>query len=276
MIKEGTICVFGASSTWGAWDLEKGGWVNRLRLFFDATDYSIYVYNLGISGDTTDWLLERFEVEAEAREPTIIIFSIGDNDSAYSKSLNGPQVPLERFERNLEKLVLKAKKFTDRIVLLSCKQVDEKRTNPIPWNTDRYYTNQALCEYNQKIKEVAEKSNTLYSDIFDLLDESDLDDGLHPNAQGHQKIFLEVKGFLFENLGMEPWFVFQIKAESILFFSRATGSGIVHSEKGDFEISEGDLYFFEKGEIYWVEGNKLLLALVNAPKWTPEQHKIVD
>jgi mannose-6-phosphate isomerase-like protein (cupin superfamily) len=55
-----------------------------------------------------------------------------------------------------------------------------------------------------------------------------------------------------------------------------SGSGIIHSEKGDFEISEGDLYFFEKEEIYWVEGNKLLLALVNAPKWTPEQHKIVN
>ena len=55
-----------------------------------------------------------------------------------------------------------------------------------------------------------------------------------------------------------------------------SGSGIIHSEKGDFEISEGDLYFFEKGEIYWTEGHKLLLVLVNAPKWSPEQHKIVE
>jgi len=55
-----------------------------------------------------------------------------------------------------------------------------------------------------------------------------------------------------------------------------SGSGIIHSEKGCFEINEGDLYFFEKNEAYWVKGNKLLLALVNAPKWTSEQHKIVD
>lgn len=26
------ICVFGASITWGAFDNEKGGWVNRLKL----------------------------------------------------------------------------------------------------------------------------------------------------------------------------------------------------------------------------------------------------
>ncbi|MBU1205295.1 MAG: hypothetical protein KKE93_05285 [Nanoarchaeota archaeon] len=68
--------------------------------------------------------------------------------------------------------------------------------------------------------------------------------------------------------------VTNLKCEEIYYV--ISGSGIIHSEKGDFEISEGDLYFFEKGEIYWVEGSKLFLALVNAPKWTPEQHKIVD
>jgi mannose-6-phosphate isomerase-like protein (cupin superfamily) len=55
-----------------------------------------------------------------------------------------------------------------------------------------------------------------------------------------------------------------------------SGSGIIHSEKGDYEVGEGDLYFFEKGEIYWTEGNKLSLILVNAPKWLPDQHKIVN
>lgn len=55
-----------------------------------------------------------------------------------------------------------------------------------------------------------------------------------------------------------------------------SGEGIIHSEKGDFGINEKDFYFFEKGEKYWVEGKDLLIVLVNAPKWTPEQHKIVD
>ncbi|MFH1456456.1 MAG: cupin domain-containing protein [archaeon] len=68
--------------------------------------------------------------------------------------------------------------------------------------------------------------------------------------------------------------VTNLECEEIYFV--ISGSGIVHSEKGDFEISKGDVYFFEKGEIYWVEGNQLFLALVNAPKWTPEQHKTVD
>lgn len=55
-----------------------------------------------------------------------------------------------------------------------------------------------------------------------------------------------------------------------------SGKGIVHSEKGDFKIKKGDLYFFEKAEKYWIEGKKLFLVLVNAPPWFAEQHKNID
>ena len=52
-----------------------------------------------------------------------------------------------------------------------------------------------------------------------------------------------------------------------------SGSGVVHSECGDFKIEQGDLYFFKKGEKYWVEGQNLFLVLANAPQWTSGQHK---
>jgi len=72
----------------------------------------------------------------------------------------------------------------------------------------------------------------------------------------------------------EQYKVTNLDCEEIYFV--ISGSGVVHSEKGDFKIQEGDVYFFEKAEIFWVEGIKLLVALVNAPKWTPEQHIIVE
>ncbi|NOR85152.1 hypothetical protein GQ473_03465 [archaeon] len=55
-----------------------------------------------------------------------------------------------------------------------------------------------------------------------------------------------------------------------------SGFGTVHSEFGEFKLEVGDLYFFKKGEIYWVEGSNLHIILVNAPKWSPEQHKEVE
>ena len=51
-----------------------------------------------------------------------------------------------------------------------------------------------------------------------------------------------------------------------------SGSGTVHSQKGDFPLMKGDAYHFEKAEVFWVEGKELKLALLNIPKWTPEQH----
>ena len=52
-----------------------------------------------------------------------------------------------------------------------------------------------------------------------------------------------------------------------------SGTGIIHSDKGDFKIEEGDQYFFEKKEKYFVEGKKLFIFLVNAPQWTLGQYK---
>ena len=88
------ICVFGDSVTWGAWD-NKGGWVSRLRAFIESGNRDYFVYNLGVSGDTTKELLGRFDIEAKARSPNIIIFQIGDNDSIFVKSGDKNLVELE-------------------------------------------------------------------------------------------------------------------------------------------------------------------------------------
>ena len=56
MKKPESICVFGDSTAWGAWDTEKGGWVSRLWLHLargSESDEYCEVYNLSISGGTT-------------------------------------------------------------------------------------------------------------------------------------------------------------------------------------------------------------------------------
>lgn len=55
-----------------------------------------------------------------------------------------------------------------------------------------------------------------------------------------------------------------------------SGSGVIHSEFGSFEISTGDVYHFQIGEKFWVEGDNLELVLVNAPAWRSDQHKNID
>ena len=74
------ILIFGDSIIWGAFDTE-GGWATRLKKYFDENrkeDFNYQVYNLGVSGDTTEDLLDRFEFETKQRineeEETIFIF----------------------------------------------------------------------------------------------------------------------------------------------------------------------------------------------------------
>jgi mannose-6-phosphate isomerase-like protein (cupin superfamily) len=54
-----------------------------------------------------------------------------------------------------------------------------------------------------------------------------------------------------------------------------SGSGVIHSEFGNFIIEKGDFYHFKKGEKYWSKGKELKLVLVNIPRWSSEQLKFV-
>lgn len=68
--------------------------------------------------------------------------------------------------------------------------------------------------------------------------------------------------------------VVNLECEEIYYV--ISGSGVVHSEFGDFKLKEGDAYYFKKAEKYWVEGKNLHLALVNAPPWNASQHKNIQ
>ncbi|HBB04328.1 TPA: hypothetical protein DCZ39_05560 [Patescibacteria group bacterium] len=75
------------------------------------------VYNLGIDGDTSTGKLKRFTVEAEARDPNVIIFATGANDCDYTEGRKH-HVPVEIFRANMINLIGQARKFTDQIVII--------------------------------------------------------------------------------------------------------------------------------------------------------------
>jgi len=192
------ICVWGDSIVYGAGDVELGGWTNRLALYLRKKDRDYRVYNLGISGDISTGLLKRFIVEAEIREPEVIIFAIGINDAQYLLKENMVRVSTDNFKSNIVQLVDGAKKFTDKIIFLSCSPVDEDKTNPIPWHPNINYNNNRIEEKNNIIKTICLQYNLQFIDIYkEFLKHNNykelLFDGLHPNEFGHQLIFEIVK-----------------------------------------------------------------------------------
>ena len=206
------LCIFGDSIAHGMGDFEQGGWVARLRKFLDQKNLSdpensFGVYELGMSGNTTDKLLERFKVECNARlaereeynEQAVILFSIGLNDTQFLHKEDKMRISPDGFKKNIRKLIDGSKKFKAKIIFLGLTSVDDMKTNPIPWNLNKSYLNGNIKKYNEIMKDVCDKQGVLFIDIFGRLEKEDLYDGLHPNAAGHQKIFEIVKDFLIKN-----------------------------------------------------------------------------
>ena len=191
------ICIFGASITWGAYDPKNGGWATMIRNYYEEKD-GRSVYNLGICGDTTEGLLERLEIEALAREPNIILFAIGTNDTQFLKKEKRNQVLLEKFKDNLEKLTVIANKFTDKIIFIGLIDVDNLRVGINSYADNHLYKSEFVEEYNNALKEFCNAKKIPFLDVFDLLDKNDLFDGLHPNSQGHKKLFNKIRDFLEE------------------------------------------------------------------------------
>lgn len=194
------ICIFGDSTVWGAYDSEFGGWVARLRKYLEEKNDEIEIYNCGVSGDNTEKLLRRFEVEANAREPEVIIFAIGINDSQYLQLENKHRVEIKTFEDNLKLLFEKARKITNKIIFLGLTKVDESKTTPTPWEKNKFYTINSILKYNTIIKSFCEKNKIPFINLFDELTKEDLDDGLHPNSQGHKRIFEKVRETILNTL----------------------------------------------------------------------------
>jgi len=195
MEEEKDICIFGNSIVWGVYDPENGGWAAMLKNYYEEKD-GRSVYALGICGDTTEGLLKRLEIEALVRGPSFIIFAIGINDSQFLKQENKTQISLEKFKENLEELFATANKFTDKIAFIGPTNVDDSRVSIDSYADDHLYRSELVENYNNAIKDFCKNKNIPFLNVFSLLTKDDLEDGLHPNSQGHKKLFFEIKDFL--------------------------------------------------------------------------------
>ena len=194
-----SLCIFGDSTAWGAWDTDMGGWVNRLWLHTGKRDGEHYleIYNLSISGGTTKTILERFEAEAKIRNADALLFQTGGNDAAYQGAPGNFSISPEAFCANLREIIRRARAITQHIIFTDLKNCDESKTMPVPW-ADMYYANEHIAAYTAIMQEVCEEQGVLLLDLPPLQND-EFDDGLHPNARGHEKIFIAVRDFLLQH-----------------------------------------------------------------------------
>ncbi len=189
-----SVCVFGDSIAWGAYDPVNGGWVTLLRNYVERewdrlNDKS--VYNLGINGETTSSLLPRFKLEFKAREPEIVIFALGINDSCFWNVGGQQLVPIKAFQANLTQLTQQARVYTNQIIFVGLTPIDERVTHP--FDNENTFVASQTHQYDLAIKRHSLKHHLAYIDLSSYLTLEDIDDGVHPNTLGHQKIFDAVR-----------------------------------------------------------------------------------
>jgi len=195
------ILVFGDSIAWGAFDNEFGGWTERLKTHFlkNYEEKGIGVYNLSVSSNDTRGVLEFLEQDIKKiakiePEKNIFIFSIGSNDPRYMDKQNNVVVPKKEFEENLKKIINISKKHSKKIIFTGLMGVDEKLT--LPWTDNEYWENAGIEAYDSIIQRICEQEKIEFIPLIDLIDKTELHDGLHPNTKGHEKIFERIKKYL--------------------------------------------------------------------------------
>jgi len=164
--------------------------------FYDLDKYypDLPVVNSGISGNTTDDILNNMKKRAYQYNPSKVFLLIGTNDLTRDKSneeiVEGVEKIIEGIKENRPKAEIYLESIYPVNYSLSPKMVNVRKNDDIK-------------EINKKLKKYCKDSKITYIDMYDLLKDDDdnfdsiyTNDGLHPNDEGYEVITKEIKKYL--------------------------------------------------------------------------------
>lgn len=165
---------------------------------YNITDYyaeysketGLAVYNRGISGDTSNRLLERLYDNVLSIEPKNIVYLIGTNDL-------GAGLAVDFVENNIKQILEQTKSKCPNAKIIV------EGVYPVK-NAGRRH-NSDILELNKRIKNLC-TDGIIYVDLTDLLKDENgkfndkfTYDGLHPNAQGFNEVTKVILPLLLDN-----------------------------------------------------------------------------
>lgn len=189
-----TICFVGDSITLGWGDAALGGWPARLLGRLSAQGHPVTGYNLGVRGDTSGAILERWRDEVRRRrrgDDPLLVFAFGVNDAKIAA--DGSQTIRPALTARNTRQIL-ADVGTSRTLMIGPAPIDEglmqRRLNgdgalPMP-------SPESIALVNQKIAEEAHSAGIPFLDLLGILSSDPAwgqlmakTDGLHPSSAGH-------------------------------------------------------------------------------------------
>lgn len=195
--------IIGDSITYGIGDFESGGWASMFKNYIvnkdDSKVCNNYVHIVGFPGATSSDILDKIDSILQTfshNEFTdTIILSIGVNDTQV---FNGKtKSTIEQYKSNIQKIIKRITYRGCNLVILGLTRIESD--DRFLWKPNKYYDNYIISEYDRdlklildydaKLKELCKNSKVKYIPMQDILEKDDFIDGLHPNHNGHKKIF---------------------------------------------------------------------------------------
>ncbi len=191
--------IIGDSITYGIGDFKSGGYSTMFKNFIVNKDDSKICNNLvhvvGFPGDTSNDILNKLDNILDSfihdEFDNIIILSIGINDT---QEFNGNyKTSVNKYKSNIEII---AKKITDKgfsLIILGLTRIESDKK--FLWKPNKYYDNSVIFEYDTELEKLCRENKIKYIPMQDVLQKKDFIDGLHPNQNGHKKIFERIKEY---------------------------------------------------------------------------------
>lgn len=185
--------IIGDSLTYGIGDFESCGWATMFKNYIvnkdDSKVCNNYVHIAGFPGATSLDILEKvdniLQVFMHKEFTNTVILSIGVNDTQI---FNGEfKNNIDNYKSNIEKI---AKIITDKecnLIILGLTRIESDER--FFWKPNKYYDNKVISEYDTKLEEVCNNNKIKYIPMQEVLEKNDFIDGVHPNHNGHKKIF---------------------------------------------------------------------------------------
>lgn len=171
---EGIILFFGNSITAGYGLEVEQAFPDIIQDRLDSLGYNYKAVNAGLSGETTAAGLNRIDWVLKTTVPDIFVLELGANDGLRGLDLN-------ETKKNLITIIEKVRKANPDVKVILAGML-------VPPNMGREYA----ADFKEIFPEVAEETDALL--IPFILDgvagkeDLNLEDGIHPTAEGHQVV----------------------------------------------------------------------------------------
>ena len=161
------------------------GFLNYAGLLAEKIPHACII-NAGVSGDTTEGFIKRFEEDVERFKPALVTVMFGINDATKGEKY------LSKFENNLYVITKSIKEIGSEILVLT--------QNPIMLNVndESINTRASYVGYSKCIRDFAKQNKIPFCDVFLSWQKHVkanpykalglMNDPIHPNERGHKFI----------------------------------------------------------------------------------------